>query len=230
MTSRISARSRPRGIRSRPSNACGPTTRPVNVTPVGPILDAVDNCDGGYAFSRVFDADGAGAIPPLWLGLSQEPSRGPFDPQRPSSTFLPDGYLTADDAPMPAARIDLTIAPNKHDGKDIDGVGSFGKTDKSNLYSADRSPNANAGSGHDYSHNLYAPFYSAYVPATGAPDAEASGTDGLPGNNFPGYLVGDGQWRRGRPCGQRPPVRLLGHRARVHLSHPERVRDGVPAA
>jgi hypothetical protein len=174
-----------------PLNACDPATRPVNVTPAGPILDAVDNCDGGYAFSRVFDADGAGAIPPLWLGLSQEPSRGPFDPQREDSTFLPDGYLTADDAPMPAARIDFTIAPNKG-GKDIDGVGSFGKTDKSELYSADRSPNANAGSGNDSSHNLYAPFYSAYIPATGAPDAESSGTDGLPGNNFPGYLVGDG--------------------------------------
>ena len=92
---------------------------------------------------------------------------------------------------MPAARIDFTIAPNKG-GKDIDGVGSFGKTNKSDLYSADRSPNANAGSGNDSSHNLYAPFYSAYVPATGAPDAESSGTDGLPGNNFPGYLVGDG--------------------------------------
>ena len=30
------------------------------------------------------------------------------------------------------------------------------------------------------------------MPATGAPDPESSGTDGLPGNNFPGYLVGDG--------------------------------------
>ena len=117
------------------------------MTPAGPILDAVDNCDGGYAFSRVFDADGAGAIPPVWLGLSQEPTRGPFDPQREDATFLPDGYLTADDAPMPAARIDFTIAPNKHDNKDIDGVGSFGKTDKSKLYSADRPANSNAGTG-----------------------------------------------------------------------------------
>ena len=175
-----------------PPNACGPTTRPVNVTIAGPILDAVDNCDGGRAFSRVFDADGAGAIPPVWLGLSQEPTRGPFDPQREDSTFLPDGYLTADDAPMPAARIDFTIAPNKHDNKDIDGVGSFGPTDKSKLYSADRPANSNAGTGSQADHNLYAPFYSAYIPATGAPDPESSGTDGLPGNNFPGYLVGDG--------------------------------------
>jgi hypothetical protein len=174
-----------------PTGACAATTRTVNVIAAGPILDAVDNCDGGRAFSRVFDADGAGAIPPVWLGLSQEPTRGPFDPQRPGATFLPDGYLTADDAPMPAARIDFAIAANKG-GKDIDGVGSFGKTDKSELYSADRLANANAGSGNASPHNLYAPFYSAYVPATGAPDPESSGTDGLPGNNFPGYLVGDG--------------------------------------
>jgi hypothetical protein len=181
--------------------ACDPLTRPLNL-PAG-ILDAVDNCSGGFAFSRVFDADGAGAIPPLWLGLTQNNSRGPFDPQRENETFLPDGQLSADDAPMPAARIDFVIAQNKDmlkpvaDQKDIDGVGSFRKTNKNDLYSADRPANANSGSGDDDPHNLYAPFYRAYVPATGAPDAEASGTDGLPGNNFPGYLVGDGRGGEG---------------------------------
>ena len=39
---------------------CTTPARPVNVTLAGPILDAVDNCDGGQAFSRVFDADGPG--------------------------------------------------------------------------------------------------------------------------------------------------------------------------
>jgi hypothetical protein len=174
---------------------CAPLDRPFNLA--AGILDAVDNCAGGYAFSRVFDADGTGALPPVWLGLSDDPSRGPFDPQRPEATFLPDGLLTADDAPMPSARLDFVIERNKDigkpvaDQKDIDGVGSFRKTDKDELYSADRPANANRGSGNDDPHNLYAPFYSAYVPATGAPAPEASGTDGLPGNNFPGYLVGD---------------------------------------
>ena len=168
-----------------PADACGPTTRPVNVTTAGPILDAVDNCDGGYAFSRVFDADGAGAIPPVWLGLSQEPTRGPFDPQREDATFLPDGYLTADDAPMPAARIDFTIAPNKHDNKDIDGVGSFGKTDKSKLYSADRPANANAGSGDASPHNLYAPFYSAYIPQPALPIRSRPAPTACPGTTSP---------------------------------------------
>jgi hypothetical protein len=182
-------------------NPCDPMTRPVNL-PNG-ILDAVDNCDGGYAFSRIFDADGAGAIAPLWLGLTGGYTRGPFDPQRPNQTFLPDGQLTADDAPMPAARIDFSIAANKDmlkpvaDQKDIGGVGSFGKTDKSDLYSADRPANANSGSGSQAPHNLYAPFYSQYIPATGSPETEASGTDGLPGNNFSGYLVGDGKGGEG---------------------------------
>jgi hypothetical protein len=176
---------------------CDPLDRPVNLAPG--ILDAVDNCAGGYAFSRVFDADGSGALPPVWLGLSDDPTRGPFDPQREDATLLPDGLLTADDAPMPSARIDFTIARNKDIGKpldqqkDIDGVGSFRKTDKDELYSAKRPANANGdrvGDNQD-PHELYAPFYSAYVPATGAPAPEASGTDGLPGNNFNGYLVGD---------------------------------------
>jgi hypothetical protein len=174
---------------------CDDLTRPVNL-PAG-ILDAVDNCDGGYAFSRIFDADGPGGLPPVWLGLTGNNTRGPFDPQRENETFLGDGQLTADDAPMPAARIDFTIQPNKGDGKDIDGVGSFGKTNKNDLYSADRPANANSGSGDDDPHNLYAPFYRAYVPATGAPAAESSGTDGLPGNNFSGYLVGDGKGGEG---------------------------------
>jgi len=176
---------------------CDPPTRTPNVTPAGPILDAVDNCDGGNVFSRVFDADGPGGLPPIGLGLTGNNTVGPFDPQREESTYLGDGYLTADDAPMPSARIDFTIKPNKGDDKDIGGVGSFGKTDKHRLYSADRPANANAGSGSGRPHNLYAPYYQAYVPATGAPAAEASGTDGAPGNNFAGYLVGDGQGGEG---------------------------------
>jgi hypothetical protein len=177
---------------------CATLDRPVNLAPG--ILDAVDNCDGGYVFSRVFDADGPGAIAPIWLGLTDHNTRGPFDPQRDTETFLPDGQLTADDAPMPAARIDFVISPKDHsDNTDISGVGSFGKTNKNDLYSADRPANANAGSGDDDPHNLYAPFYRAYVPATGSPAAEASGTDGLPGNNFAGYLVGDGKGGEGDP-------------------------------
>ena len=76
-----------------------------------------------------------------------------------------------------------------------------------------RPANSNAGTRQPgRSHNLYAPFYWAYIPATGAPDPEASGTDGLPGNNFPGYLVGDGVGGEGDRMDSDCPVRLLGHR------------------
>jgi hypothetical protein len=188
-----------------PAGACDPSDRPDTPLPAG--RDAVDNCAGGEAFSRVFDADGPGALAPFWIGLSKEPTVGPFDPQRPQETLLGDGQLTADDAPMPAARIDFTIGANKGDGKDIDGVGSFKKTDKHKLFSFSRvkppsSANSN-GQAQDIDdvvgaqHNLYAPYYQAYVPATGSPDAAASGTDGAAGNDFSGYLVGDGRTRGG---------------------------------
>jgi hypothetical protein len=183
-------------VEGHPADAvCDPSSRPTNLPPTR--LDAVDNCQGGYAFSRAWDADGPGfPIPSAYLGLSDEYTVGPFDPQREDETFLPDGNLSADDAPMPSTQINFTIGANKG-GTDISGVGSFHKTNKNELFSADRDPNANRGSGDDTPHNLYAPFYSAYVPATGAPEAHASGTDGGPGNDFSGFLVGDGQGGEG---------------------------------
>ena len=38
---------------------------------------------------------------------------GPFDPQAANETLLSDGRLNADDAPMPALRVDVSIAENK---------------------------------------------------------------------------------------------------------------------
>jgi hypothetical protein len=161
--------------------------------------DAVDNCNGDSRYSRFFDADGpAGPLTPISLGLSKAPTIGPFDPQRPDETLLPDGALTADDAPMPAARIDVSIAPNSGAATDISGIGSLHRNDKAKFFSRDRVATANAGSGATTPHNLYAPFYSAYIPATANSGYDlfgdpVSGTDGPPqGNNFPGFLVGDG--------------------------------------
>ena len=120
-----------------------------------------------------------------------------------------------------ATRTDQAIAD-----KDIDGVGSFGKTDKNELYSADRPANANAGSGDD---DLAQPVRPVLLGRTcrppALPIAEASGTDGLPGNNFPGYLVGDGVGGEGDWDDDDRPLRLLGHRARVHRSQPHRLPD-----
>ncbi len=140
-----------------------------------PAVDAVDNCRGnpvnyGEAgpFSRYF-GDGIMAL-------------GPFDPNRPELTLLSDGKLDADDAPMPAVRVDVSIAPNTGSATDIGGVGSLEKADKGEVYSRD-------GSGATTAHNLYAPFYGAYIPSTSRPGI-ASGVDGpARGNNFRGFLV-----------------------------------------
>lgn len=137
-------------------------------------IDAVDNCNGGGdlgPFSNVF---GQGVT-----------AGGPFDPARPA-TLLSDGQLNAADAPMPATRVDLAIAPNSGAAGDISGTGALVKSDKSDVYSRD-------GNGTGTAHNLFAPYYVQWIPATAAADAgypEASGVDGpAQGNNFPGFLV-----------------------------------------
>jgi hypothetical protein len=136
-------------------------------------IDAVDNCNGAPwadqgPFSRVF-GDLIGAY-------------GPFDPVNPAVSLLSDGKVDPGDAPMPATRVDVSIAPNSGGPTDISGVGSLEKADKTSVYSRD-------GGGTGAAHNLYAPFYDAYIPATSRPGL-ASGIDGpAKGNNFPGFLV-----------------------------------------
>ncbi len=133
--------------------------------------DAVDNCTGGGdggGFSRIF-----GDVVPF-------PVRGPFDPLQ-TSTLLADGRLNADDAPMPAARVDVSIAANKG-GTDLGGVGSLEKADKTSVYSRNTL-------GTQLAHNYYAPFYATYIPAT-TRGPFTSGIDGpAQGNNFRGFLV-----------------------------------------
>lgn len=133
--------------------------------------DQVDDCQGGGdlgPFSRVFGDGAAGAA-------------GPFDPQRLGS-LLSDGALDADDAPMPAARVDLQIAQNSGGATDVSGAGGFAKADKSNVDSRDHN-------GSSAKHNLYAPYYVQWIPATSA-GGNASGVDGpAQGNNFEGFLV-----------------------------------------
>jgi hypothetical protein len=126
-------------------------------------IDQVDNCNGGGEtgpFSRVFGDRVNNVV-------------GPFDPFRPR-TLLSDGQLTADDAPMPAARVDLAIAP--HTAGQLDGAGALEKADKTEVYSRD-------GNGSSTAHNLYAPYYRQFVPATAAGE-RSSGTDWLVQNNF----------------------------------------------
>ena len=138
-------------------------------TPAVPVaIDAVDNCKGGAAFSNVF---GQGVT-----------ASGPFDPARPA-TLLSDGQLNSGDAPMPATRVDLAIAPNTGAAGDISGAGALVAADKSVVYSRDGNGTTTT------PHNLYAPYYDQWIPATNAPGPEASGIDGpAKGNNFTGFL------------------------------------------
>ncbi|HSA52622.1 MAG TPA: hypothetical protein VLH10_21260 [Yinghuangia sp.] len=135
-------------------------------------IDAVDNCLGGTeigAFSRLIG------------GTS--PTAGPFDPVRPGSSFLPDGKLDAGDAPMPAARIDVRLSGT---------VDALEDADKHVLYSRNRTGvGGTGGIPANNAHNLYAPFYAAYIPATRAPQT-SSGTHGAVANNFPGYQNTEG--------------------------------------
>jgi hypothetical protein len=132
-------------------------------------IDAVDNCRGDERFSRFF-GDLVGG-PDSW---------GPFDPLR-LDTLLTDGKLDAGDAPMPAARVDFTIAANTDPDDDIGGAGALEPASKREVYSRD-------GNGTASPHNLYAPYYTQWVPATSAEDVDptASGTDWYVQNNFGG--------------------------------------------
>jgi hypothetical protein len=122
-------------------------------------IDQVDNCTGlnGYsiAFSRVFgDVGGNGT--------------GPFDQSYPN-TLLSDGNLNAFDAPMPALKIVFNSAG---------GMGGFDNSplaDKRCVYARSiagtfcANPNGHgspAPNDINAAHNLYAPYYGRYIPAT----------------------------------------------------------------
>ncbi len=146
-------------------------------TPRAGSVDAVDNC-----FLLTGQASAGGETGPFshYFGYSSDYTVGPFDPVRDFDTFLGDNALNADDAPMPALRVDTRIAAG--------GIGSLedvNYADKDDIYVRDSSKPDNT------PHNLYAPFYKAYIPAAG-PDAFHSDRSGVAGtfvsNNFPGFL------------------------------------------
>lgn len=144
--------------------------------PTSQDVDAVDNCwDIGRDFGPFSTAFGTGNL-----------AAGPFDPTRPP-TLLSDGNpVNQDDAPMPPLRVDLAIKPNSGGAGDISGAGQLVKSDKSDVYSRDGS-----GADHPFFHNLYAPYYKQFLPATTADRyvPEASGIDGpCRLNNDAGFL------------------------------------------
>lgn len=187
-----------------PNPTCLPRLDPANQT------DAVDQCTdpGSDVDNGLQLANENQPFSSIWSTLIGPPSGGgpvygPFDPARPSSTYLSNGTLDQFDAPMPPARIDFTIAPNSGGPTDISGVGTFEKVDKglcpgdSRLNDANGEPTAPYGCvdslyvrpGNTTPHHLYAPFYRMYLPATNAhADPFSSGIDDFLANNFNGYL------------------------------------------
>lgn len=125
--------------------------------------DAVDTCQGWNfefdPFSRL-----VGRTFPLTIG--------PFDPLRPSSSYLPDGIVDSGDAPMPALRINVGVTG---------GFGALASADKHLIYNRNTASTL---------HELYAPFYISFIPATRAAGVfgTSSGTTGELANNFPGFL------------------------------------------
>ncbi|MGH2852601.1 MAG: hypothetical protein ACRDLF_00195 [Solirubrobacteraceae bacterium] len=107
---------------------------------------------------------------------------GPFDPEAANETLLSDGRLNADDAPMPAIRVDVHLAPNEG-GSSLGGVGDISGASKALIYSHEFNGDASSPG------NLYNPYYGAYIPATDRPEPQASGIDGSsPGGDFPAFL------------------------------------------
>lgn len=151
----------------------------------GALIDVVDNCVGNTAGGLLWSGNDPDFGPfsryntwhsyvPFAIAY---PAVGPFDPLRPNTSFLPDGNpVNAGDANMPALRVDVNLS--------ADSIGSLIKADKSNVYSRDFKGTATP-------HNLYAPFYKAYIPAAPGHTGGRSGVAGSEGNNYPAYLTDD---------------------------------------
>jgi hypothetical protein len=151
------------------------------------LLDNGDNCDpvGG-------NGTAGGEIGPFStaFGMSGDEAIGPYDPIDGFDTNLPDGNLSTQDAPMPAARVDVAIAQNSGAPGDTSGVGSLETgshaADKTQSYSRDLTGNTQTGNTEP--HNLYAPFYDEFIPATGRGNA-SSGIDGaVITGDFPNFI------------------------------------------
>jgi hypothetical protein len=146
--------------------------------------ESVDNCLG----AREGDDPDLGPFSSIFgLVGTQNDAYGPFDPIRSFETLLSDGNLNADDAPMPALRVDVALTNAGADHS----AGTLSKADKSAIFN--RSDAVYGGTTADNAdpHNLYAPFYKAYVPAV-VPILDlntTSGVEGSIGGNYGNWLT-----------------------------------------
>ena len=174
-----------------PSGICQYDTGPFNQA-----TDTVDDCvsngagaGNAWAFSNVFgdvtSGNGGAGI-------------GPYDAEAYNETLISDGNLNADDAPMPALPVTLSIAPNSGASADISGIGGLYGVSKYQVYSHDFNGSLSgpvALESNGKTANLYNPYYQEYIPSTQRPINEASGVTGVfdgggsatSGDDFPGF-------------------------------------------
>jgi hypothetical protein len=166
--------------------------------------DVVDDCvSNGYGVGNPFDFSRVyGDV------TTVDDTIGPYDPQAPNATLIPDGRLTTDDAPMPALPVYVRIAANSSlgsaipagypvDPSKIGGIGGLYGISKWLIYSHDFDGSAAAplcgtsGVGpacptstsalesDGVSANLYNPYYQEYIPSTLRHIEQASGITGV---------------------------------------------------
>jgi hypothetical protein len=150
------------------------------------LTESVDNCNGASGYSPA-DPDLGPFSSIFGLVGTDNDAYGPFDPIRSFETLLSDGNLNADDAPMPALRVDVSLTNAGSDHS----VGTLSKADKSAIFN--RNPAEYGGNTTDLGdpHQLYAPFYKAYVPAV-VPIIDlnsTSGVEGSIGGNYSNWLT-----------------------------------------
>jgi hypothetical protein len=188
-------------IHGGPNNApghAGPSTGICqnDTGPFSQLTDTVDDCvsngagaGNAWAFSNVFgdvtSGNGGAGV-------------GPYDAEAYNETLISDGNLNADDAPMPALPVTLSIAPNSGASADISGIGGLYGVSKYQVYSHDFNGSLSgpvALESNGKTANLYNPYYQEYIPSTQRPINEASGVTGVfdgggsatSGDDFPGF-------------------------------------------
>jgi hypothetical protein len=157
--------------------------------------DAVDNCavtpDTALAPSAAFGGV-TGPFSTVFGDLSTNQAIGPYDMLYTNDTLLSNGVVDSGDAPMPAAQLDVNIAPNSGSATDISGVGYLSPSWKYIDTSRD-------GLGTNAAHNYDQPFYSQYIPATSRPISatgspygavQPTGITGTSGTGFGGFWWG----------------------------------------
>ena len=143
--------------------------------------DAVDNCNGSWGSGDWADY---GPFSNIFSGTDQWVV-GPFDATRATETLLSDGKLDASDAPMPALRVDVGLFDLIQNPGNFASIGTLSAVDKTDIYIRDpMSDPVDA-------HNLYAPFYKAYIPAAwGSLNNPTAGVYGPSfANNFSSFLT-----------------------------------------